>query len=109
MVCVADTEMFIREETEAQLKPRLVKPSSTADQGASGFLPNPGKVEGEESALKLGHTPLIINEGGVLTPSELDARLKCDHARRVVAAQAYSEQPCGGRGGVSECAKPRLS
>ena len=36
----------------------------------------------------------------VLTASEFDARLKCNHAGRVVAAQAYSEQPGGRRGGV---------
>src|ERR1035441_4073482 len=50
----------------------------------------------------------MIIEKPVPTASEFDVRFKRDHAGRVVAAQANSKQPCGRRGGVSECPKSRL-
>src|ERR1019366_929367 len=79
--------------------------SPTKLAGESKFVSIGGQIprSGRPKLPPEGPNRLMIIVRPVPTASEFDARLKCDHAGGVVAAQAYSQQPRGRRGGVGEC------
>ena len=90
-------------------------PVGTASQGRAQSRrttsPRPATRDPTNAASHSASSQYIIAGAGSGAPaaSELDARLKRDHARRVVATQAHSEQSCRWRGGVSKRSKSRLS
>src|SRR5271165_444583 len=58
----------------------------------------------EPSRSSLGTSPIFVCRHGACL-SKLDSGLERDHARRTVSAEAYTEQPSGGRNGAFEGAE----